>query len=235
MARIRQILPSFFTDEVIGTLDPIDALAFVGLWTEADRSGRLEDRPVRLRARLFPYRPDLDVAAVLERLEAAGLITRYQGTALAEDGKPEGAPLALIEIRTFVKHQSPHPKEKTKYSAPAEADDPALGVAGGLVAEGSAHRGHAVCGRVCLPAFLCEQFVQALGGADAPMRVRSWAVSVLRLVDQSPEIIALAPVEWWRAQWRAYASLIAAAASDGAAEIARRDPLAALKRSGGER
>ena len=30
-------------------------LLFVGLWTIADRNGRLEDRPKRIRAELFPY------------------------------------------------------------------------------------------------------------------------------------------------------------------------------------
>ena len=27
----------------------------MGLWTQADREGRLEDRPMRLKASLFPY------------------------------------------------------------------------------------------------------------------------------------------------------------------------------------
>lgn len=72
---------------------------FIGLWTQADREGRLEDRPARLKAMIFPY-DDLDVNDGLGCLAHANLITRYES-----DG------LRLICICTWAKHQRPQVSE----------------------------------------------------------------------------------------------------------------------------
>lgn len=99
MARIRTIKPEFFTNEQLGEIPFQWRLLFVGLWTHADREGRLQDRPVRLKAMLFPY-DDLDVDEGLGCLANAGLITRY-----------ERAGLRLIAIPKWAKHQQPHIRE----------------------------------------------------------------------------------------------------------------------------
>lgn len=99
MPRIRSVKPSFFLNEDVSALPFEWRLLFVGLWTQADREGRLEDRPARLKAMLFPY-DDLDVNDGLSRLDAAGLITRYDGNGLR-----------LIAIPTWAKHQQPNVKE----------------------------------------------------------------------------------------------------------------------------
>lgn len=99
MARIRDIKPEFFLDEELATLSIPARLCFVGLWTIADKLGRLEDRPARIGAQLFPY-DRLDAAALLHELAEAGFITRYAV------GR-----IRCIEIRSFRKHQRPHPKE----------------------------------------------------------------------------------------------------------------------------
>lgn len=106
MARIRTIKPKFFTNEELAELAYGDRLLFVGLWTEADKAGRLEDRPKRLKAALFPY-DDFDVDDALGRLANAKFITRYEG-----DGKP------LIQINTWAKHQRP-PKSEPESDLPA--------------------------------------------------------------------------------------------------------------------
>lgn len=100
VGRIRTIKPEFFTDETIAELPFQHRLAFIGLWTQADKAGRLEDRPKRLKAVLFPYdRVDLD--KILSDLTSAKFIVRYSvnGT-------------SYIQIRTFAKHQRPHHTEK---------------------------------------------------------------------------------------------------------------------------
>lgn len=80
----------------------------MGLWSQADRDGRLEDRPMRLKAALFPY-DSLDLETGLRRLTEAGLIIRYQ----VED-------LRLIAIPTWSKHQQPHIREAvSELPAPA--------------------------------------------------------------------------------------------------------------------
>jgi hypothetical protein len=99
VARIRSVKPGFFLNEDVSALPYEWRLLFIGLWTQADKAGRLEDRPARLKAMLFPY-DDLDVNDGLRRLDAAGLITRYDGNGLR-----------LIAIPRWAKHQQPNVKE----------------------------------------------------------------------------------------------------------------------------
>jgi len=81
---------------------PFEArLCFAGLWTLADRSGRLEDRPKRIDAALFPY-DHVDIVSILDALSMKGFIRRYSVNGLA-----------VIDIPTFLEHQHPHPREVT--------------------------------------------------------------------------------------------------------------------------
>lgn len=81
-------------------------LLFIGLWTLADREGRLQDRPIRIAAQLFPY-DSWPVDTLLSNLTEAGLIRRYE----VEGHK-------CIQIINFLKHQHIHPNEST-YGLPA--------------------------------------------------------------------------------------------------------------------
>lgn len=99
MARIRTIKPQFFTSEDVTALAPLARLLFVGLFTECDRDGRVEDRPRTLKMRLLPE-DDCDVDALLWSLADRGLIRRYEAS-----GKH------IIQVTGFEKHQKPHPKE----------------------------------------------------------------------------------------------------------------------------
>lgn len=101
MGRIRYIKPGFFTNETLAALPPLTRLLFAGLWTLADCKGRLEDRPKRIKAELFPY-DELDVDAALNALAEVNFIRRY--SAKGRD---------CIVIVAFLVHQKPHPKEKS--------------------------------------------------------------------------------------------------------------------------
>lgn len=100
MARARNIKPAFFSNELLAELPAFDRLLFVGLWCLADREGRLEDRPKRIKMELFPC-DSYDVDAGLADLCTAGFVIRYQ---------VEGH--SVVEIVNFLKHQSPHGSEK---------------------------------------------------------------------------------------------------------------------------
>jgi len=107
MARCRNIKPGFFLNEALAELPPLARLLFIGLWTEADREGRIEDRPKRLKAQLFPY-DDCDVVAMLADLarmrDASGapaFILRY-----------EVAGQRFVQVVNWHKHQQPHCKER---------------------------------------------------------------------------------------------------------------------------
>ncbi|MEM6817226.1 MAG: hypothetical protein AAF578_00410 [Pseudomonadota bacterium] len=115
--RARNIKPGFFNNEKIALLAPEIRILFIGLWLIADRDGRLEDRPLRIKILLFAL-DDLDIDAGLTCLHEAGLIIRYN---------VEGQ--ALIQIPSWEKHQKPHPNEKSNnYPAPLNlTSDPKKG------------------------------------------------------------------------------------------------------------
>lgn len=101
MARARNIKPGLLKNELLGTEDPLITILFVSLWMIADREGRLEDRPLRIKAETFPYRENIDINGYLTVLERLGFIHRYEVNGLR-----------LIQIDNFKKHQSPHNTEK---------------------------------------------------------------------------------------------------------------------------
>lgn len=102
MARSRNIKPGFFENDLLAEVDPLGRLLFAGLWTLADREGRLEDRSKRIKASLLPY-DDCDVDALLDQLAVRGFIQRY-----SVDGN------RLILVVNFRKHQNPHKDEKAR-------------------------------------------------------------------------------------------------------------------------
>ena len=57
MARSRNIKPGLFANELLGDADPIISLLFIGLWTIADKEGRLENRPKKIRASVNFFQP----------------------------------------------------------------------------------------------------------------------------------------------------------------------------------
>lgn len=99
MARARFLKPTFFTNERVADLAFEERLAWQGLWCQADREGRLKERPRTLKAEIFPF-DDVDIIHVLERLSDLGFIQRY-----SVDGE------RYIEIPSFLEHQKPHHKE----------------------------------------------------------------------------------------------------------------------------
>ncbi|MCU1717338.1 phage replication protein [Pseudomonas sp. 5P_3.1_Bac2] len=100
MARARNIKPALFKNEVLGVADPMLTLLFEGLWLLADKAGRLEDRPLRIKGELFPYRDNLDTDGLLQWLANEGFITRY--TVIGK---------RYIQVENFDKHQNPHRNE----------------------------------------------------------------------------------------------------------------------------
>jgi hypothetical protein len=110
MARARNIKPSFFKNEELAECSVWARLLFIGLWTLADRDGRLEYRPLRIKAELFPY-DAVEIPELAVELHGKKLLVRY-----AVGGKQ------YLHIPNFVKHQRPHPKEPDSvFPEPPEA------------------------------------------------------------------------------------------------------------------
>lgn len=78
--RIRTIKPDFFNHEELYDLEqetklPI-RIAFAGLWCAADRAGRFDWRPRKLKSQILPY-DELDFSRVLDALTTRGFIQKY--------------------------------------------------------------------------------------------------------------------------------------------------------------
>lgn len=110
MARSRNIKPGFFANDQLAELPMSTRLLFIGLWTLADREGRLDDRPKRIKAQVFPY-DDVDTDDGLNQLQRAGFLLRY-----CRHGS------RYVQIVNFIKHQTPHHKEAPS-EIPAPFDD----------------------------------------------------------------------------------------------------------------
>jgi hypothetical protein len=117
VARIRSIKPEYFDDPDIGQLSAEAALTFIGIWTEADKRGRLVDDPRRLKVRVRPY-SSADFIATLAELVDAGFLIRYQSS----DG------VKLLQVRSFERHQKTHKLEPdSHYPEPSVQDREATG------------------------------------------------------------------------------------------------------------
>ena len=116
--RARNLKPGFFRNEYLSNLDPLARLLFVGLWCLADREGRLEDRPGKIKIEVLPS-DDCDVEQMLEDLarpqgpNGERFIRRY-----LVEGK------RCIQVLNFLRHQNPHIREAASLlpAPPVEVD-----------------------------------------------------------------------------------------------------------------
>ncbi len=106
MPRIRTIKPELAFDEELAFL-PLEAQKFyILLWTHCDKAGRCEDRPVKLRALIYPYHPKIDGDRILRALHPK-FVYRYQA-----NGKK------YLQVRNWKKHQRPLPQEQDSLIPP---------------------------------------------------------------------------------------------------------------------
>lgn len=108
--RARDIKPRFYKNDQLAECSMAARLLFPGLWMLADREGRFENRPKKIKAEIFPF-DDVDVASLLKELEDAELILAYEVNGSR-----------YFWIPQFKKHQSPHKNEKNS-EFPAHPDD----------------------------------------------------------------------------------------------------------------
>ena len=100
MPASRVLKMQYYLNEEIAELSVRARLALPGLWCLADRDGRLEDRPKKIKAQLFPYE-SADMEKLLSEMDGK-VIHRYE-----VDGK------CFIQILNWEKHAKVHPKEKS--------------------------------------------------------------------------------------------------------------------------
>jgi len=99
MARIRSIKLDLFMDDGLADVSLEAHFLLAGLPCLADSEGRLEDRPRRIQAQIFPYRP-VDVNAALDELARTGHVHRYE-----VNGQ------RFLQVSDWDRDQRPHVKE----------------------------------------------------------------------------------------------------------------------------
>lgn len=97
--RARGIQPAFYKSDQLAECSISARYIFPGLWMMADRKGRLEYRPKKIKAELMPF-DNCEIEPLLSELAANDLIKIYE----VDGGK-------YIWIPTFNKHQHPHQNE----------------------------------------------------------------------------------------------------------------------------
>ena len=108
MSRSRNIKPGFFKNADLAEVSIQARLLFIGLWTIADRDGRLLDRPKQIKMEIFPA-DNFDCNELLNELVKIEMIDRYS----LESG-------SYIQVINFSKHQNPHKAEKESTIPPNE-------------------------------------------------------------------------------------------------------------------
>lgn len=104
--RARNIKPGFFLNDKLAECDFETRLLFIGLWCYADREGRFEWIPKRIKAAIFPY-DGVDVEKCLCNLMSLHFITCNDNVGYIEN---------------FNKHQKPHPHEAKSTLPPKPAE-----------------------------------------------------------------------------------------------------------------
>lgn len=108
MARARNLKPGFFHNADLVELPVETRLLFAGLWTLADREGRIIDRPKQIKMEIYPA-DSFDVDSLLQQLHDSGFIIRY-----------EVNKIKYIQVLNFLKHQNPHYQEKVSVIPPPD-------------------------------------------------------------------------------------------------------------------
>lgn len=106
MARARNIKPGFYKNEDLAECSIWARFIFPGLWMLADREGRLEDRPKRIKGELLAF-DSVEVEPLLVELSLRGFIHRYSVKGVS-----------YIQVLKFVEHQAPHYSEKESLIPP---------------------------------------------------------------------------------------------------------------------
>ena len=110
MARIRTIKPEFFTSESVCSVSPLARLLFIGMWCEADRSGRMKWKPQTLKIRYLPV-DNCDIEKLTEELCEEGMIKIYE----VDGGK-------YCQIPAFELHQVINNRERESDLPPPPID-----------------------------------------------------------------------------------------------------------------
>ena len=112
--RARNIKPGFFDNVELGELSVFARLLFIGLWCFADKRGKFKWEEKRIKARIFPYNPEVEINKELISLVDSGFLLKYSVSETTYGLIPN-----------FEIHQRPHPNEKESiFPNPGDKEPP---------------------------------------------------------------------------------------------------------------
>lgn len=116
MARIRSVKVDQFLDDGLAEVSLEAHFLLLGLPCLADSAGRIEDRPRKIQALLFAYRPEIKVDALLSELVRSGHIVRY-----IANGE------SYIQVLDWDRDQRPHKNEPESTIPPPPQTNTSVG------------------------------------------------------------------------------------------------------------
>lgn len=134
MARIRTIKPEFFTSEKVAQLTDPAKITFIGLWTEADDYGVLQDNAKILKGHLWPLddtKTAVDLSLHVQELIDLDLVRRFEA-----DGN------RWLHISGFTDNQTINrPSKKRNPSPPWGCSEPSVSPHGALTVGSGSGKG----------------------------------------------------------------------------------------------
>lgn len=112
MARQRFIWPELWIDPKFGTLDPLERLLFIGLFSLADDEGRIDGSSAYLKVSVFPYDERITISKVGEIRDS--LVAKNDNVVLYRAGDDE-----VIALLKWAMYQRPKYPRPSKFPAPA--------------------------------------------------------------------------------------------------------------------
>ena len=109
MARRRMIDPSFWTDSDVRKLTKTERLLLIGMMSIADDEGRLQAHPSLLKATIFPYDDDIDLADIREMRDRIAQVMR--NVILYSDNERDEEYIAFLKWREYQKPSHPKPSK----------------------------------------------------------------------------------------------------------------------------
>lgn len=105
--RARNIKPGTFQNPRLARMKPLARLVFIATWLDADREGRMHDKPEAFALKYFGWDEPGDIISAFCDLAEAGFLTRY---VVGHE--------AFIQIINFSRHQHPHHRESPSIIPP---------------------------------------------------------------------------------------------------------------------
>lgn len=181
MARIRTIKPEFFRHEALFEAEQADnlplRLAYIGLWTVADREGRFKWQPRALKLDCLPY-DVIDFSKILDALAVHKFIVKYEVDGEFFGFIPSWESHQVINIRE-AKSTLPEPSSETHVRAHACTSISSLTPNGVNVPKGLRETVYAKDGHRCVRCSAVDDltidhiFPQSLGGTHAITNLRT--------------------------------------------------------------